>query len=416
MTVRSAVWAIAVLLAAGLARAEDWPQFHGPRRDNRSAETGLLKQWPEGGPQLLWRAEGLGHGYSTVAVADGMIYTTGDTEKDLVITALDLSGQKVWQRTNGAAYSQSVPGSRSTPTVTGGKLYNLNGYGNLVCLDARTGQPVWAVDTYERFQGREITWGVAESPLVDGPNIICCPGGETVFMAALDKDTGETRWTCTGVGAQHSHASPVIVEYEGLRQIVTMTANSVIGVAADTGRLLWQHPHEARVNCNSPLYADGSLYLFGTWGYGATKLRLTVNGQDCSAEQVWHTADLDNEHGGVMLVDGYLYGHADADHKQRHLACVDAQTGETKWGAEDLKGQLSATLTFAEGLLYLVTDTGEVGLVRPNPERLEIISRFHIPEGGQGTVWAFPVISGGRLYIRHDEFLYVYDIRAGEGN
>jgi outer membrane protein assembly factor BamB len=348
-----------------------------------------------------------------VAVADGMVYTTGDTEKDLAITALDLSGQKVWQRPNGAAYSQSVPGSRSTPTVTGGKLYNMNGYGDLVCLTAKTGEPVWAVNTFERFGGREVTWGVAESPLVDGQNVICCPGGERVFMAALDKDTGETRWTCTGVGDQHSHASPLIVEYQGLRQIVTLTAAAAIGVAADTGRLLWRYPHEAKVNCDTPVFHDGDLYLFATWGFGATKLRLTVNGQDCSAKPVWHTADLDNEHGGVMLVDGYLYGHADADHKQRHLACVDAQTGETQWGAEDLKGQLSATLTFAEGLLYIVTDTGEVGLVRPNPERLEVISRFHIPEGGQGAVWAFPIVSDGKLYIRHDEFLYVYDIRGG---
>jgi outer membrane protein assembly factor BamB len=341
-----------------------------------------------------------------------MAYTTGDTEKGLVITALDLSGRKAWQRTNGAAYSRSVPGSRSTPTVTGGKLYSLNGHGNLVCLDSKTGELMWAVDTFARFQGREITWGVAESPLVDGQNVICCPGGEKVFMAALDKDTGETRWTCTGVGDQHGYPSPLLVEYQGLRQIVTLTASSAIGVAADTGRLLWRFPHESKANCNTPLFCDGDLYLFATWGFGATKVKLAVNGQDCSVQQVWHTADLDNEHGGVMLVDGYLYGQADGDHKRRHLACVDAQTGQTKWGSEDLKGQLSATLTCAEGLLYIVTDTGEVGLVRPNPEGLEVISRFHIPAGGQGAVWAFPVVSGGRLYVRHGEYLYCYSIRA----
>ena len=413
MTVRPLSWVLLALSAVSLVAAEDWPQFLGPRRDNRSTETGLLTQWPEGGPPLLWRAEGLGHGYSTVAVADGLIYTTGDTETELVITALDLSGQKVWQRANGAPYTESVPGSRSTPTVTGGKLYHMNGHGNLVCLDAKTGEPVWAVDTFERFGGRPVTWGVAESPLIDGQNVICCPGAEGVFMAALDKDTGETRWTCTGVGDQHAHVSPRIVEFGGLRQIVTVAAATAIGVAADTGRLLWRYPHPAGANCDTPLFDDGDLYLFGTWGVGATKLKLTVNGQDCTAEQVWHTVDLDNEHGGVMLVDGYLYGHADGNHKRRHLACLDAATGETKWGADDLKGQLSAALTFAEGLLYIVTDTGEVGLVRPNPERLEVISRFQIPAGGQGPVWAFPVVCNGRLYIRHDEFLCAYDIRPG---
>jgi outer membrane protein assembly factor BamB len=243
--------------------AEDWPQFLGPHRDNRSSETGLPTQWPEGGPRLLWRAEGLGFGYSTVAVADGMIYTTGDTDTNLVITALDLAGGKVWQQTNGAPYTESVPGSRSTPTVAGGKLYNLNGFGNLVCLDAKTGQPIWAVDTYAKFGGRPITWGAAEAPLIDGQNVICCPGGESVFMVALDKDTGGTRWTCTGVGDQHSHASAILIEQDGLRQIVTMTSAAAVGVAADTGRLLWKFPHPARVNCNAPLYHDGSLYVTG---------------------------------------------------------------------------------------------------------------------------------------------------------
>jgi len=404
------------LLIISLASAEDWPQFHGPRRDNRSAETGLLKQWPANGPEPVWRADGLGHGYSAVAIADGLIYTTGDIGEDTVITALDLSGQPVWRQTNGPAYTGPQPGSRSTPTVAGGRLYHINGYGNLVCLDAKTGEPVWAVNFMERFAGREIQWGVAESPLVDGRNVICCPGGEDVFMAALDRDTGETRWTCTGVGDQHTYASPAVVDYGGLRQIVTMTAASAIGVAADTGRLLWQHPREAPygVNCDTPLYHDGHLFLFTTWARGATKLRLVVEGDDCSVEEVWHTRELDNEHGGVMLVDGFLYGHADGDHKHRHLACLDAETGETMWTSDELAGQASAAVTFADGLLYVVTDRGEVGLVRPSPERLEILGRFQLPEGGMGPVWAYPVVCGGRLYLRHSEFLYVYDIRSAE--
>jgi outer membrane protein assembly factor BamB len=410
MTPRFLLCATLAVSAIASAIAEDWNQFLGPRRDNRSIETGLLAQWPEGGPPLLWTAGGLGAGYATVAVSDGMIYTAGDTETELVISALDLSGQVVWQRANGGPYTESVPGSRSTPTLVDGKLYHMNGHGNLVCLDAKTGAPVWEVDTFARFGGRPITWGVAESPLVDGQNVICCPGGETVFMAALDKDTGETRWTCTGVGDQHSHTSPLLIDYGGLRQIVTMTAAAAIGVAADTGRLLWKFPHPARVNCNTPVFHEGSLYVTGTWGYGATRVKLTVEGENCSAEEVWHTLDLDNEHGGIALVDGYLYGHADADHKQRHLACLKAETGETMWGAEDLKGQLSSVLTFAEGLLYIVSDTGEVGLVRPNPERLEVISRFQLPAGGEGPFWAFPVISNGRLYLRHGQFLYAYDI------
>jgi outer membrane protein assembly factor BamB len=183
------------LIALRSALAEDWPQFHGPRRDNRSTETGLLRQWPEGGPELAWRKEDLGHGFASVAIADGMIYTTGNIAGDAVITAMDLAGEKLWQRKNGPAYKRSHPGTRSTPTVVDGKLYNLSGTGNLICINAKTGSPVWALNMLEKFDGRMITWGISESPLVDGDNVICCPGGKEVFMAALDKDTGLTRWT-----------------------------------------------------------------------------------------------------------------------------------------------------------------------------------------------------------------------------
>lgn len=232
-----------LLLAAGAASSQDWPQFHGPLRDNRSTEAGLRRQWPEGGPPLLWRTEGLGHGFSTVAIVDGALYTTGDVGEDLIVTALDLSGQGLWRQKNGASFSRAYPGRRSTPTVTEGRLYCGSGNGDLTCFRADTGSPAWAVNSMQRFAGREAQWGVAESPLVVGPNVTCCPGGTDVPMAALDKDTGETRWTCAGVGDEHGYASAALVECGGLRQIVTMTAQSAIGVAADTGRLLWHHPH-----------------------------------------------------------------------------------------------------------------------------------------------------------------------------
>jgi len=402
------------LIALNSALAEDWPQFHGPRRDNRSRETGLQRRWREGGPELIWRAQELGHGFSTVAIADGMIYTTGNIEQDTVITALDLSGERLWQRKNGAAYKRAQPGARSTPTVVEGKLYNLNGDGNLICLDAKTGSTIWAVNVLQRFEGRMIEWGISESPFVDGNNVICCPGGEAVSMVALDKDTGQTRWTCHGAGDKPSYTSPMIVDYLGLRQIVTLMSDSAIGVAADTGELLWQYPHKVRfgVNCDTPIYHEGHVFLFGTWGRGATMLKLNVEGNGCSAEEIWRTPELDNEHGGVVLVDGYLYGQADGDHKLRHWACLEMKTGDTMWTSRELAGSRSATQTFADRMLYVVSDSGEVALVRPNPKRLEIVSQFQLPKEGQGAVWAHPVICGGRLYIRHGEFLYAYDIRA----
>jgi len=403
-----------LLIGLQTAVAEDWPQFHGPRRDNRSAGTGLLKSWPESGPDLVWRADALGHGFASVAIVDGVIYTTGDLEKATVITAMDLSGKQIWQRKNGPAYRGSHPGTRSTPTLADGKLYNLSGTGNLICINAKTGSTIWAMNILEQFNGRTIQWGISESPLIDGDKVICFPGGEEIGMVALDKETGQTVWTCTGVGDKPSYATATIIDYQGLRQIVTMTSGSAIGVAADSGRLLWKYPHTVRygANCDTPLYHDGHIYLFGTYAYGATKLKLDVRGNECSVEKIWHTTELDNEHGGVMIVDEHLYGQADANHKQRHLACLEAQTGKTMWTARELAGRASATLSFADGMLYIVSDQGEVALVRPNPERLEIVSQFELPKDGQGEVRARPVVCGGRLYIRHAEFLYAYDIRG----
>jgi outer membrane protein assembly factor BamB len=298
--------------------------------------------------------------------------------------------------------------------VADGKLYNLSGTGNLICIDAKTGSTVWGLNILDEFDGRMVTWGMSESPLVDGDNVMCFPGGEEIGMVALDKDTGQTRWTCVEIGDKPSYATATIIDCQGLRQILTMTSESAVGVAAETGKLLWKYPHKVRfeANCDTPLYHDGHVYLFGTYGYGATKLKLNVAGDSCSVEKIWHTSELDNEHGGVMITDGYLYGQADANHKQRHMACLEATTGKTMWTARELAGRASATLTFAEGMFYIVSDQGVVALVKPNPKRLEIVSKFELPEDGESEVRARPVVCGGRLYIRHDQILYVYDVRA----
>jgi len=404
--------AAALVLSVSIATAQDWPQFHGPRRDNRSSETGLLRRWPEGGPRLIWTAGDLGHGFAGVAIVAGVIYTTGSIDGRSVITAMDLSAAKLWQTANGPAYKRSHPGTRSTPSVFDGKLYHLSGLGRLACLDAASGSVLWTVDLMERFKGRMTRWGISESPLVDGDKVICTPGGEEVFMVALDRNTGQTIWTCTGVGEMAGYATATIVDYAGLRQVVTMSSHSAVGIDAATGKLLWKYPHKVpyEANIDTPLYHDGCVYLFGTWGRGATKLKLNVSGSACSVEQLWHTSELDNEHGGVMLIDGYLYGQADGDHKDRHWACLDAQTGRTMWTSPDLAGRASATLTFADGALYVLSDRGEVALVRPDPGRFEIVSRFDLPKGGKGEVRARPVVCGRRLYIRHGDRLYAYDI------
>jgi outer membrane protein assembly factor BamB len=215
-------------IAATHVSAADWPQFHGPNRNNKSPDKGLLKTWPEGGPSRIWEASGIGEGYSTVAIVGKRIYTAGAIDHDCVITALDMNGKKVWTRTNGKAWKGSYPGTRSTPTITDGLLYHLSGIGNLICLKADSGDVVWTVNILEKFGGRNIIWGLAESPLVIGDEVICTPGGKNVSMVALDRKTGEVVWQCTGAGDKPGYASPILIEYQGLKQIVTPMSESIV--------------------------------------------------------------------------------------------------------------------------------------------------------------------------------------------
>jgi len=394
-----------ILSLSVLAVAADWPQFHGPRRDNLSTETGLLKRWPEGGPKLLWQADGVGEGWASVAIKDKRIYTAGEIGSNTVITALDLTGKRLWQITNGSASRCPHPGGRGTPTIDGDCLYHLNASGEILCADARTGKSVWTLNIVAKFGCRIPRWGLAESLLVDGNNVICTPGGTEVLMVALDKRTGKTVWITPATGDKPAYTAPILVN----RQIVTMTSVSAVGVDADTGKLLWRYeqtvPYEA--NISHPIHRDGHIIISSTWGVGTTLLKLATTG----VQKVWHTTELDNEHGGFVLVDGYLYGLADGNHKQRHWACLDWETGKTMWTSDNIPGLRSATTSYADGMLYLMTEKGVVMLANANPQKLDIVSQFELPKQGKGLCWAHLVICDGRLYIRHGQYLYVYEIR-----
>jgi outer membrane protein assembly factor BamB len=387
----------------------EWPQFRGPQRDNISRETGLIKQWPSSGPKLLWTAEDIGEGFSTVAVANGLIYTTGNIGKDTVITALTLDGGEKWTAKNGPAYKRDKPGTRGTPTVDDGRVYHENADGDIVCLEASTGKKIWSLNILERFDGRNITWALAESLLIDGDNVICTPGGERIGMAALNKRTGQTMWTCEGINDKPGYSSPIAFEYKGLRQIVVLMAQSVVGVNADTGRLLWrvQHVTPFDENINTPIYHDGCVFVCSRTT-GSRLIRLNVDGERVSVKELWKSELLESQHGGVILLDGYLYG-ASRSSSLGPWVCLDFKTSKRMYAEPGIG---TGSLTYADGMIYALNQSRTVALVRPTRHAFEVISQFSIPKGGRGPTWAHPVVCDGRLYVRHGNFLYCYDIKA----
>ena len=348
-----------------------------------------------------------------MAVSGNLIYTTGNIGADCVITALGMDGKKAWTGKNGRAWKKPYPwpGTRSTPTIVGGSLYHLSALGNLVCMEAGTGKVIWTLNILERFAGRNIRWGLSESPLGDGERVICTTGGEQISMVVLDRRTGRTVWTCRGAGDKPGYASAILVEYKGLRQIVTLMSGSAVGVRASDGKLLWKHPHKVKFdqNITIPVFHEGFVVVSASMRAGMTSLKLNVSGKECSVRRIWHDRSLDNKHGGLVLVDGRLYGHAESDTRSRPWKCVDFKSGETVFSSDVLKCG-SGSLTYADGMFYLFTDKGKVGLAKATEKGFEVAGSFQLEDRGKRPTWAHPVVCGGRLHIRYGDRLKVYDL------
>jgi outer membrane protein assembly factor BamB len=412
-TIRRQIYSLLFILSLFLTavtyagdREPFWPQFHGPNRDNISTETGLLKEWPLNGPALIWTARGLGHGYSSISIANGMIYTAGNIGEHTVITALNYAdGRIVWQVKNGKPWTGAYPGSRGTPTIDGNRLFHQNPLGNLICLDATTGERIWEFNILEQCSSKVPRWALAESLLVDGDHLISCPGGPQACMVALDKTNGTVVWKAPSTGEVAGYASPALFEYKGLRVITTLTAKSLIGVNADTGELLWRQKHETYYDENimTPIFHDGEVFISTV--VGSVKWKVHVKDGKVSLEEVWPTQQLENHHGGVILVNDNLHGSSVVH--SRSLVCLDWKTGWIHY----MDKCVAVALTYADGMLYALSEDGVMGLIQPTPIGHKLVSHFKIPKGGQGKSWAHPVVCGGRLYLRHGEFLYAYRLR-----
>ena len=417
-TILLAPWIATLVICGALGTSADaraggepfWPQFHGPNRDNISTDTGLLKTWPQGGPRLLFTAGGLGHGFASLSLADGTIYTSGNIEGRTVVTAMDLEGRIVWQSDNGRSWEQPAGGARGTPTWADGRLFHESPHGDVVCLDAKTGQRIWGLNILEKFKSQNITWALSESLLLDGDNVICKPGGPETALVALDKRSGEIVWKSPSAeGDLAGYASCTIGECDGLRIILTLTAKALIGVDADSGRLLFRYQRETPFdeNITVPIYHDGHVFI-STRTVGSELLKINVNGDGASLTPVWKNEQFDNQHGGVILLDGHLYGSCHVTNDARWV-CVDWLTGRQLW-AQWPKNK--GSLTYADGMLYTINEKGRLRLVPAEPGGYRVAAEFSIPKGGEGPTWAHPVVCDGRLYIRHGDYLYVYDVRS----
>ncbi len=385
-----------------------WPQFHGPNRDNISTEKGLLKKWPENGPELLWTTKGLGHGFSSISIADGMIYTASSIGNNTVVIALNLDGKVLWKVKNGKPWTGAHPGSRSTPTIDGDRLYHQNPHGNIICLNAKTGDIVWQLNIIKKFNSKVPRWALSESLLVDGDHLISCPGGSQTCMVALDKINGSVVWKAPSTGEWAGYASPFLFEYRGMRIITTLTSKSFIGVNADTGDLLWRIKHESPYDENimKPIFHNGEVFI-STPLTGSVNWKVNVEDGKVSLRRRWYTRQFDNHHGGVILVNGNLYGSSTVRNKNL-LVCLDWKIGRIRY-MDMCVGKVS--LTYADGMLFALSIDGVMGLVQPTPIGHMLVSYFKIPKGGKGKSWAHPVVCGGRLYIRHGEFLYAYSLK-----
>ena len=405
------------LLACGCVPLEhytpDWPQWQGLERNGLSKETGLLKEWPEEGPKLLWSAEGIGSGFSSLSIANGVLYITGTVDNVEILSAYDLDGNLKWKKEYGKAFSQSYPDARTTPTVDGNSIYVISGTGEVVCFDAMSGDIKWSVQGFDKFKGKHGSWGIAESPLVVDDKVIYTPCGEETTVVALDKNTGETVWTSESLNDQSAYVSPILVKRGGKKLIVGVTGDYIIGVNAENGKIEWKFNYREtseksrEINAVTPIYHDGYIYVTSGYDHGGAMLKLSEDGTNVSL--VWVDYTLDTHHGGVVLVDGYIYGSNWINNGQGNWVCVDWNSGKVMYEKDwHNKGPIIS----ADGMLYCYEEkTGNFGLVKTSPEDFTVVSSFKITQG-KGQHWAHPVISDGRLYIRHGDVLMVYDIKA----
>jgi outer membrane protein assembly factor BamB len=406
--------ALIVMPAAVGLRAADWPGFRGPNRDGICREKGLLRQWPSEGPKLLWKATGLGIGNSAPSVVGNVLYTMGEKDGKEWVFALDVSreGKQLWAspigpvRNNGNGF----PGPRSTPTLDGNRLYTMGIAGDIVCMEVTRGRILWHRDAVKDFGGMQprLSWGYAESVLVDGPLVLCTPGGPKATIVALNKNNGRLVWGAP-VGDPAAYASVIKVMIGKSKQYVNLTAKGVIAVAANNGKFLWRYdaPASRVANCSTCVTSGDTVFAASAYGTGGGLARIERSGNRFTADQVYLTKKMQNHHGGMVLVDGYLYGSSNPD----LLVCLDYKTGKVMWADH---GPGKCSVLWADGMLYCRDENGPISLVEATPRGFHLKGRFDQPDRSERNSWPYLVIANGVMYVRDQDLLLAYDVRGKE--
>ena len=395
---------IAGILAITTAKAQEPTTWRGPGSTGIYPETGLLKTWPANGPEIIWHYDELGEGFSSPVFANGKIYVSAAEGNVGYIYALNQDGKVDWKATYGEEWVENFSGSRSTPSVVGDMLYMYSGNGIITCMNAMSGKINWTKDVMKDFGGQNITWGVTETLVIDGNKLFVTAGGTTNNVIALNRLDGKLIWSSKGVGEKSAYCTPLLVKLASRKLLVTMTEKHINGLDAETGALLWSHEqvNEYAVHANTPLFYDNSLFCFSGYGQGGVKLDLSADGSQVT--KAWFSNKLDSRFGGAVLVDGYIYTSGD---NTRDWQCADWKTGEQKYASQAIA---KGNVIYADGMLYIYSEKGELALVPATPAGFNIASKAKV-ELGSAQHWAHIVINNGRLFVRHGKSLIAYKIK-----
>ena len=396
------------------ASKSEWPSWRGPKRDAISTEKGLLTEWPEDGPAMLWTAKDLGKGFSSISISGNRIYTMGERKEDAFLICLDLDGKEIWA----AKVGRGDP--NCTPTVDGDRVYTVDRNGELACVGTESGNVLWTKSFTKDFGGKMMSgWGYSESPLVDGDRLIVTPGSNDAMLAALDKKSGDVIWKSVvpklgDKGNDGAAYSSIVISNAGkVKQYVQLVGKGIVSVRADDGKLLWNYNKITNGTAAIPTPIVRDDYVFCSSGYGdggAALLKIVKEGADLRADEVWYkkAGELQNHHGGVVLLGDYLYmGHG---HNQGLPVCVNFLTGEPTWGPKRGPGGDSAAVVYADGHLYFRYQNGVMALIEANPKELQVKGKFDV-KTKDGPGWPHPVVLNGRLYLRDQQNLHCYNIK-----